>query len=262
MSHAEYILELAKEEITFLQVFVSSDKKILRCKAETYIGGAETGSLDVIFHDEKKRQEKTLKKIGLTSQQLMEGVDPEDGARQISDYFILHDGVITGYGAQAAKRKINNLIMEYQFKTAGCKTLDLGKMLNECGLYHGKDVRHMFEECLYRYEQFYQMEQNHFYCTVNNAYSMTANYKNSRETVFCNTSIGRIFYDTEEDVWSMSKKEMERTGNQIENFDIEDVKRQLREMYQVHNMSELSRKLHAFGKSYTLDAEGIRKTAL
>lgn len=262
MSHAEYILGLTKGEVTFLQVFTASDGAVLRCKAETYKDEEEVGKLDIIFRDEKRRQTKTLKKAGVTSQQLKEGIDKGDGAKQLSDYFIMHDGVIVGYGAKTAKNKINSLIQTYQFKMAGCVTLDLADMVNECGLPHGKNLRRVFGECLYQYGQFYRMEQNHFYCVVDRAYNMTLSYKKPREIVYCDTSIGRIYYDLEDDAWAMSKAEMERTGNRIENFDIEDIKRQLRERYEVRNMSELSKKLRASGSSFVRDAEGIQQIAI
>lgn len=259
MGHAGHILELSERETSFLEVSAASDGTPLRCAVVTYGPELkeERNRLDIIFQDMKKRQKKTLDKAGVTAWQLRNGMERMEAAKQLSEYFIQNDGPLVGYEVRSAKRKLDKTIREHMFKPIGCACLDLGEMARECGIYQGKDMVKVFADCLGQYRRFQWMERNQFGCVVNYAYSMTVGYGKPKEMVYCDTTIGRIFYSLSDDTWFMSQKEMARTGHRIENFDIGNIKWQLRAKYGVHNMSELARKLQDTGNAFCRNEKDV-----
>lgn len=244
MQYLEFAFDLFAhgKPYSFFRVFTASDGTILRCIVETHNQQMNPvkRELDIIFHDSKKRRTKTLEAAGITESQLRSGIEEKAGMLTLSEYFIDYNYPIIGYGISSKLKKINDRIAMYQYKTIDCQQIDLTKAAKECGIRCiSQNEEALLRECLKCYEKVKRLEENKFGCVVNYVYHMTLEYGKTKDMIYCDTTIGRISYDIEDDTWSMSQAEMKKTGHRIENFDIEDIKRQIRQRYKVRNMSEL-----------------------
>ncbi len=234
------------KEITILNADTSSEGKILHITANTYNikSGITIDTIDIIFNDLKKRQKRTLDKLGLTKEQLNNGIDEESGLRQISEYFINHDSLIAGINIKSLIKIINKKLEMYSLKKINGLFFDIFKESEYCGIEFYKNKKSfeyilaLTEQCIKRYKKISEIENNKYDCVLNYAYYRELEYGKKQHLIYCNTTIGVIFYDIDKDEWAIAKKEQKRTGLIIENFDIENIKQQIRLKYKVRNMSE------------------------
>ena len=102
-----------------------------------------------------------------------------------------------------------------------------------------ENLKETFIDCTGSYRRMKKMEQNKKACVVNYAYFWQSSYRNYAEWIFCDTSIGKIYYDTLTEKWGITKKEEKENGLRIESVDTFDVKKQLMDKYRVNSMMEL-----------------------
>lgn len=246
------------ENITFLNV-ISVGTEVLKIEAETYtIAGEEEGlcqkfenkvdTLNIICHDEKKRRASTLKKLHATIEDLLNGIEEPDVAKVLSDYFIKYDGIIVSYKTYSQISAINKIIQKYQYKSIDNIFFDIKLMAKQCGESCDKSdtisgIRESFISCLKKYKRIEKIERNKKSCVVNYAYYWHGEYQNYMEWIFCNTSIGIVYYDTIFEKWGITQKEKRKTGMMIESIDTEEIEQQLFKKYCVRSMSDLKVKL-------------------
>lgn len=258
------VLKIVKTntEFTFLNVAYTNDA-VIKVEAETYQadennlqGKQPIDQLIIVFKDTKKRQAKTLEKLGVTKEELENGVPDDEGSLMLSEYFIKHDGIIVSYQTDAKVRRLNKRIQANMFKSISNYTFDIKAMVKLCkidcpDLGTITNTKRALKCCLKKYDRMKHVEMNKQGCIVNYAYYMELGECNKLKRIFCKTSIGAIYYDPVKDRWDMSKKERDKTGLMIESFDLNDVKSQLRNKYNVCNMSELEIKLRQISKERT-----------
>lgn len=243
----------ANKEFTFLNVACTNDA-IIKVHVETYYDESSLSDkqpidqLTIVFKDTKKRQTKTLAKLGVTKEEIQNGLPDNEGSFKLSEYFIKHDGIIVSYQTDAKVRRLNKKIQENMFKSISNYTLDIKAMAKICKIDYPDlgtitNTKRAFKSCLNIYDRLKHIEMNKQGCIVHYAYYMEFGGCNKLQRIFCKTSIGDIYYDPVKDRWDMSKKERDKTGLMIESFDLNDVKSQLRTKYHVYNMSELQIKL-------------------
>lgn len=236
--------------ITFLNIF-SVGKEILRIEAETYyvedvlengdviniIGKFIANSdpcakLNIVCKDERKRRPETLRKVGVTLEELRNGMEKKEMARAVSDYFIKYDGIIVSCKPYSIISMLNNNIIESKYKSIDNSYFDIKRMAKKCGENFTdknslENLKETFIDCTGSYRRMKKMEQNKKACVVNYAYFWQSSYRNYAEWIFCDTSIGKIYYDTLTEKWGITKKEEKENGLRIESVDTFDVKKQL-----------------------------------
>lgn len=236
-------------EITFIDAKWFSDNTLVRITAKTYDAGLleVIDSIDIIFKDTKKRQKRTLEKLEIEKEALLNGVEHKDGLKSISEYFINHNELVVGIDTKNKIRKINKSITEFQLKQLDVVILNLEKEADYCGISAPKesfnDMYSNLKKCIRKYEVIKNMEYNKYDCVVNYAYYQSLEFSNNKSWICCVTSIGKIIYDINRDEWSMTKKEQKVTGLRIENFDVDNIKSQLKEKYNVISIIDLYEKL-------------------
>lgn len=242
--------QLRNQEITFLHILSASDGIIEKIELKSYIGNTDTmsDSLEIFYHDTKKRRQTTLKKLGITQDDLDNGNDMPDFCKNISDYFIMHNGPIVADKPTSKIKAINKLIEENHFKQIENKVFDIRNMLKSCGeTYKGdgsiRSLRSLLHTCFEKYKRLEKIEQNKQDCVVHYAYYWENEKRSDMVWLICNTSLGLIYFDVIHGVWGMTKKEQKKHGLLIEHFDTEDVERQLKQKYHVSDMKELEIKL-------------------
>lgn len=271
-------LQLSKcEDVTFINVIIVG-KEVLKVEAETYsfktkddtnvasstncfrsIANKENclrkiDEMNILFYDEKQRQTSTLKKIGATREDLLNGVKQPDAAKKISGYFVEHAGIIISYKTYSQIAALNKIIQAHQYKSIDNALFDMRLMAEYCresypdkgNIQNTKDA---FCFCLKKYKRFEKLEQNKCACTVNYAYYWLSEYRKYMEWIFCNTSIGVIYYDVISERWGITKKESKKNGLLIESVDTDDVQKQLFRKYHVNSMEELKAQLIKYRKS-------------
>lgn len=249
LSHSEVMLDMFEKnkEITFLDLFMFKDNTIAKITAKTYDITLENeiDGIEVVFKSEVKRRQSTLDKVGITKEQMEAALDEHSGMRLISDYFINHNQIIAGCQVNSKIKRINKKMELYLLKMLNGTSFDVTKEAECCNVDINplSDMRDIIKTCKRKYENLQKIEQNKFDCVVNYAYYKELEYGMIQKLVYCNTSLGLIFYNLNTDTWTMTKKEQKKTGRRIENFDIESIKMQLRKKYKVLNMSELAGKL-------------------
>ena len=252
ISQSKKILSLFHSvgEITILDIGITSDNTILRVAAKSYrIDSYECiDEINIVFKDCKKRQKKTLEKLGLTKEQIENGFDEEPGFRMISENFIQHNTLTAGTNISKTIKAINRKAEQYSLKKIESAAFDVFKESDYCGIEYDKnrismnEMLQLIKKCIKKYTEINELEQNKYECVLNYAYYKELEYGRKRYLIYCNTSIGNIYYDLDKDVWVMTKKEKQKTGLIIENFDVDDIKRQIRQKYHVMNMSEFAKK--------------------
>lgn len=249
-------LKTAKN-ITFLCVSMFSDGRIAKIQAETYNMTAlqnkfripPVDCFDMILKDTKKRQKKTYAKIGLTKEILENGALNSEFCKEVSDYFIEHDGIIVGYKTKTVITQLNHFIRSEQMKCLENQFYDLAYMLKICreedypDTGEIKNVKEAFRVCLHAYDKMEQMELNKRGCSLNYAYYWENEYKTTDKWIICNTSLANIYYDTLRKKWGITKKEQKKVNIRIEAIDTDDVEQQLYRKYRVDCMEELKEKL-------------------
>lgn len=216
--------------ITFLTVFKLYDGNIIKIEAETYrkeeLNNQPVDRIRIICKDTKRRKEETLKKCGVTKEEVLNGC--ANYMTKITEYFEKNKGLILLDNAKDEKINVFN-------------TVAMAKKCDERYKPTGNidEMKSLFISCLKRYERLEIVEMNKFECTVDYAYYWASQYRQSIKWVFCVTSIGRIYYDTLTKQWNMTRKEKEKTGLIIEHFDIKDVEAQLIKKYKVDCMDTL-----------------------
>lgn len=244
------------EDITFINVTILNKTEILKIEVETYeintdnnSGiGKKMDSLSIICYDEKRRRPATLEKIGATREDLLNGMKEPDFAKILSEYFIMHDGIIVSYKTYTQIAALNKIIQKYKYKSIENTIFDMRMMTKYCReSYIDKEsidnTKEAFCFCMRKYRRLEKLEQNKYSCVVNYAYYWISEYRNYMEWICCNTSIGVIYYDILSERWGITKKESKKTGLLIESVDVDDVKKQLFIKYRVNNMEELKNKL-------------------
>lgn len=248
--------------ITFLNMF-SVGKEVLRIEAETYyvedvLGNGDViniigkfivnsdpcARLNIVCKDERKRRPETLRKVGVTLEELRNGMEKKEVARTVSDYFIKYDGIIVSCKPYSIISLLNNDIIESKYKSIDNPYFDIKRMAKKCGENFAdknslENLKETFIDCTGSYRRMKKMEQNKKACVVNYAYFWQSTYRKYAEWIFCDTSIGKIYYDTLTEKWGITKKEEKENGLRIESVDTFDVKKQLMDKYRVNSMMEL-----------------------
>lgn len=235
-------------EITLIKYVMFNNKTLVRFTAKTFNENGECDNVDIFFKEDKNRRQKTYENAGVTKEQVKNGIEIDAGMRQISDYFIKHDGVITGFETKRIVSKVNKKIEELEMKAISAHIIELEKEAKYCDVTCNRIdtfeyMMSFLKKCMKKYESIVNSENNKYECKVNYAYYMESNYGSLRRYIYCITSIGRIIYDIDNDKWKVTQKDKNQTGLRIENFDIESVKVQLKEKYNVINMSNLAEEL-------------------
>lgn len=204
-------------------------------------------SLSIIRKD-KKRNVNTIKKLGVTQEELLNGIPDNDAAKLLSDYFNKHEGIIVSYSTYSIVSGFNRECDRLGLKLISSFLFDMKKMTKKCDEDYPDDgtvenVKEALKFCLKKYERMEKISQNKMECVVNYAYFWQLEVGFGSEWIYCNTSIGLIYYDTLLDEWGVTKKESKKTGLKPENIDVDDIKRQLYEKYRVSSLDELKDKL-------------------
>ena len=252
----------AARNITFLNTFCVG-REILRIEVETYYiennidkndiinstgkfiaKSAPCDRLNIICKDKRKRRPETLKKVNVTLDELRNGMDKEEVAKTVSDYFIKYDGLIVSCKPYSIISFPNNSIVEAKYKSIDNPYFDIKKIAKKCNENFTdknslENIKETFIDCTGSYRRMKKMEQNKKACIVNYAYFWQSAYRKYVEWIFCDTSLGKIYYDTLTEKWGTTKKEEKESGLHIESIDTFDVKRQLLQKYKANNMIEL-----------------------
>ena len=171
-------------------------------------------------------------------------MEKKEMTRAVSDYFIKYDGIIVSCKPYSIISMLNNDIIESKYKSIDNSYFDIKRMAKKCGENFTdknslENLKETFIDCTGSYRRMKKMEQNKKACVVNYAYFWQSSYRNYAEWIFCDTSIGKIYYDTLTEKWGITKKEEKENGLRIESVDTFDVKKQLMDKYRVNSMMEL-----------------------
>ena len=195
--------------ITFLNIF-SVGKEILRIEAETYyvedvlengdviniIGKFIANSdpcakLNIVCKDERKRRPETLRKVGVTLEELRNGMEKKEMTRAVSDYFIKYDGIIVSCKPYSIISMLNNDIIESKYKSIDNSYFDIKRMAKKCGENFTdknslENLKETFIDCTGSYRRMKKMEQRMYMTTGELAKLMGI----TKETLFHYDEIG------------------------------------------------------------------------
>lgn len=219
---------------------------LLSISVETYEEDNLKDSLNVVFKDTKTRHIKTLERLNLTKEDLLNGMNEKTAAKMISDYFICHDGMIVAEKAEALIHVLDKLMRRYHYRFILSQYFDIEKLANECDQKKSSDIKETFQSCMKKYKRWKRMEKNKKACVVKYAYYWENDRRSDTKWIVCRTSIGDIYYDLMKKEWKVTKKETKNSGLVIASVDIPDVIKQLNQRYRVSGVVELERYLRPF----------------
>ena len=238
------ILALRDAEVTFLDLGMTTDGTILKITLETRSEKNESAKTELIYHDTKRRQDRTLKKLQLTKEQLINGLEKDAFIKKIEEYFQHHNGPVIAYYATTKVNALNKLLQNKQVKVF----YDIQMMAKKCQItcHSSKNIETLkqdFDDCIKKYEKLQTFKENPQDCIVKRAYYYTGQPQFNLIRIYCITSLGNIYYDIIYERWGISKKEQNKTGLAIERFNTKDIEQQLFRLYRVTDMKELEEKL-------------------
>lgn len=231
-------------------------------------------SINLYIRPDSPITDKITEVTGITNSFLEQFQYEHESAVPIFEFLEKYPGIMIGYNVMFDIRKLEGLYFRQKSIQFQRETVDVLKMARDCvprsvdyklqtiaeklecvpdGSFHNayadaQATMKIFEKCIHIYNDSYLKEKNKRDCKVNYAFFWQNPKQGRMQRVICDTSLGRIFYNTISKQWGVRKDDIKNLGFDIHHVDLDEVTRQLFEKYRVLDMEELTKMLKTKAK--------------